>query len=290
MKKTLLTFMIIIKIIVAEIHPTLSLKGTGIGENSYEKLNITKLSFSEDKNYVNVNLENDNGEKYVLGRLEKNTEVLSVFYDDISGDTLKEVFLITRLDGKYAVEVYQEEFIQCFGTYEFDKVYPLSDYLSKIFVNEKNLNASKVRGVTKNLLPANYSSVGYWTQWEEENFYKGTDYYNGKLIAYYNYNGEKLSSIEEANNYLVDYGNNIYGIFSGSTFDGFNLLEIFQGKVEKGKIIKDGEYQLRTEGVYRRGQYVNGLEEGKWYDYLRGGAMYYYYEKGVEVKREVVDD
>ncbi len=288
MKKKFIIFIMTIFGLMAEIHPTLSLKGTGIGESSLYEWNITKLSFDQGKYFININLENDKGDKYVIGNLDKGTEVLSVFYDDISGDSLKEVFLITRFEGKYGVEVYQETYRMGYDEYEFNKVYSLSDYLSGLFADEKNLNANKVRKITKNLLPADYGTVGYWNHDQEGKFYKGIDFFNGTLVGYYTYEGEKLDNIENANNYVVHFRDNIYGRFIA--LEGYGLYEIFEGKIVEDKVIEHGKYAFSIEGAHRHGEYVNGVKEGKWYDYLRGGEMYYYYENGVEVGSEVVED
>lgn len=285
--KRILVFLIFSLGVSASVHPPLSLKGTGIAQISFEDRDITQLTFAKEGGKYRVFLADSTGKETELDAYESDREVLSVFYEDTSGNGIKEIFILTRGNGEYKVEVYSETYKLGWDMYEMGKAYALSDYLTCMFKDKKDVDAGMIRKAVKKLYPADYESFEFWTYDTEGKIYEGLDLFSGRVVGYYDFEGNNVDSLEKAQNYIVSYGNNIYGKFM--KWENFALNEIFEGKAVDGKIVYNGRYEFASDGVYRIGTYVDGVEEGEWQDYLSGSLLKIYYKNGVVIRSEPAD-
>lgn len=314
----------------AEVHPKISLDNlykTAIFEETYPKQSLSFVS----KNQIEIRVLNKKGkELYSLDKYPKEAKILSVFFEDISGEGIKELFILWNFKGKNKISVYflNNPYVSYMENgNNFVKSKYLEDLLNKRLSTKKSVDAFSVKKELENLFPINYSLYNF-NQWENiaEIFHRDKfDVFQGKIIAYYNVQDEKITNPNKAEYYYLEYAKGLYGLFIKDDILGFYLDTIFEAYEKDGKLINNGKaYSVFSEeeieinykdgiknGLYAHyfydgeimGNYIEGKKEGKWVEEEFSGnyennkkigiwinekqGIKEYYDKGLIKKKEI---
>jgi len=279
MKKIILLFILInLNLFSIEIHQKIILdevyKST-IGVGEYPK---DRLKFDEKKDLEISIVDETNQKLYVLDRMKKGTKILSVFFYDINGDGVKEVYILGQNQGKNFINIYELESPYKESLWEnikFNRVKFLENKLNIKFSNIKNLNAQTIKKELESYLPLNYNQYSF-ELWK--NSYKLFDVnkfsvLDGKFLAYYDEKKEKVETIDKASYYYVVYANGLYGKFVRVEDYGFYLDSIFEAYEKNGELVKNGLSYSVFEEEEKKINYKDGLKHGKYEHYYYDGEM-----------------
>lgn len=292
MKKVIMFIIILsLNLFGTEVHPKISLDNlykTAIFEETYPKQSLSFVS----KNQIEIRVLNKKGkELYNLDKYPKEAKILSVFFEDVSGEGIKELFILWNFKGKNRISVYflnnpYVSYVE--NENNFVKSKYLEDLLNKRLPTKRSVDATSVKKELENLLPINYSLYNF-NQWENiaEIFHRDKfDVFQGKITAYYNVKDEKILNVNKARYYYLEYGKGLYGLFIKDDIFGFYLDTIFEAYEKDGKLINNGKaYSVFSEeeieinykdgvkhGYYGHyfydgeitGNYIEGKKEGRW--------------------------
>lgn len=262
--------------IFGETHPNISLKYLqGDKEDSFLgdmiEIDRSELRFEKRDGRYTVFIYDNNGRKNSIDSFGEEREILSVFFHEISGDSLKEIFMITRYRGEYKIYSYGVSYDRF--SYYFGSLNRLNKILNNHFKNSKNLNASMVKKELKGKVPLDYGSLEFWSI-DKDSFYKGIDFLKGEFLGYYDSKGNKVKSSDKADYYLKKYKDNIYGKFE--KVESFSLTSVFEGReiTQIPYYVKQGKYRSSYGNSYEEGSYTNDIKHGNW---ETSGRMYHTY-------------
>lgn len=262
--------------IFGEIHPNISLKYLqGDKKDSFLgdmiEIDESELRFEKRDGRYTVFIYDNNDRKNPIDSFEEEREILSVFFHEISGDNLKEIFMITKYRDKYKIFSYGVNYDRF--SYSFVSLNRLNNILNNHFKNSKNLNASMVKKELIGKVPLDYGSLEFWST-DKDSFYKGIDLLKGEFLGYYDHKGNKVRSSDKADYYLRRYRENIYGKFS--KIESFSLTSLFEGRevTQPPYYIKQGKYRSSYGSSYEEGSYANNKKHGNW---EISGRMYHTY-------------
>ncbi|WP_426711203.1 toxin-antitoxin system YwqK family antitoxin [Cetobacterium sp. SF1] len=294
------------------IHPNLKLKL--YEDDSFDVNGI--LKFERNKNKYNIIFQK-NGENInsLLDKKSLNTKIKSVFLYDINGDNIREIFIIFNENGKNSLEGYSLRELPILEyeddiPFEFYKTLNIatSEKLNIKIKDVKNFNSSSAKKELKNLYPyykvVNLNNYDIWNVLEkvgEENYYGKSFYHEYELLPedyekfniqkYFKiYSLENLKFIEKiSTNRILFTDGKYYFIFFINSPGLITLEEVFQGKLENNKIIKNGKYFNSMEN----GFYENNIKVDSWngYEYFEELKRYLpikkYYSQGKIIKKEI---
>lgn len=281
--KKLLIIMILWSIsILGKVHPNISLKYLqGDKEGSFLEemidINRSELRFEKKDGRYDVFIYDSNGRKNIIDSFEEEREILSVFFYEISGDGLKEIFMITRYRDEYQIYSYGVSYDRF--SYFFGSLNKLNKVLNTHFKNSKNLNASMIKKELKGKVPLDYGSLEFWPT-DKDKFYRDIDFLKGQFLGYYDSRGNKVISSDEADYYLKRYRDNIYGKFG--KVESFSLTSVFEGRTieQPPYYVKDGRYRSSYGDGYEEGSYTNDIKHGNWEIIERMYHTYGMYDMG----------
>ena len=140
-----------------------------------------------------------------IGDIDIGAEILSVFFKDITLDGLREIFVLSRLRGKYKIYSYHIIYYMSFYYYEINE--ELDSYLNKKYEDYSGeLNAEIIKKEIGTKLLVDYMPVYF-------NFEK--KYYNGEKLAYLKSTPtgyEEVEDIKESDIYVKIYDENVFAI------------------------------------------------------------------------------
>lgn len=274
------------------------------------------LSYNKvGKNY-DVIFAKDGVDEVFLTKYSLKREIKSVFLYDINGDETKEVFIISKENEKNYLEgfclILDSGMEELYSIKTFDE--KTSKEINKKISEIKNFNASLAKDELKKYYPYYkivWSDVDYWNVkkrvGEEEYYSKGFYFqYELRLEDYKDFSlkrklkdlkiePEKTDFIGFINNegYLMKdslvgaclkkYGDYYLIFYLDPMGIEMQLLEMFQGKIEDGRVIREGKYYSEQEN----GMYSNNLKEGQWksFQWSESFKRYFpvsrYYKNGV---------
>lgn len=274
------------------------------------------LSYNKvGKNY-DVIFAKDGVDEVFLTKYSLKREIKSVFLYDINGDETKEVFIISKENEKNYLEgfclILDSGMEELYSIKTFDE--KTSKEINKKISEIKNFNASLAKDELKKYYPYYkivWSDVDYWNVkkrvGEEEYYSKGFYFqYELRLEDYKDFSlkrklkdlkiePEKADFIGFINNegYLMKdslvgaclkkYGDYYLIFYLDPMGIEMQLLEMFQGKIEDGRVIREGKYYSEQEN----GVYNNNLKEGQWksFQWSESFKRYFpvsrYYKNGV---------
>lgn len=274
------------------------------------------LSYNKvGKNY-DVIFAKDGVDEVFLTKYSLKREIKSVFLYDINGDETKEVFIISKENEKNYLEgfclILDSGMEELYSIKTFDE--KTSKEINKKISEIKNFNASLAKDELKKYYPYYkivWSDVDYWNVkkrvGEEEYYSKGFYFqYELRLEDYKDFSlkrklkdlkiePEKADFIGFINNegYLMKdslvgaclkkYGDYYLIFYLDPMGIEMQLLEMFQGKIEDGRVIREGKYYSEQEN----GMYSNNLKEGQWksFQWSESFKRYFpvsrYYKNGV---------
>lgn len=274
------------------------------------------LSYNKvGKNY-DVIFAKDGVDEVFLTKYSLKREIKSVFLYDINGDETKEVFIISKENEKNYLEgfclILDSGMEELYSIKTFDE--KTSKEINKKISEIKNFNASLAKDELKKYYPYYkivWSDVDYWNVkkrvGEEEYYSKGFYFqYELRLEDYKDFSlkrklkdlkiePEKADFIGFINNegYLMKdslvgaclkkYGDYYLIFYLDPMGIEMQLLEMFQGKIEDGRVIREGKYYSEQEN----GIYNNNLKEGQWksFQWSESFKRYFpvsrYYKNGV---------
>ncbi len=222
--------------------------------------------------------ESSKSQQYIE-KFDINTEILSVFFHEISGDSLREIFVISKLNNDYKVHAYGVTYDR--WSFYYNDLEPLTKILNETFKEEKNLNASLVKKEVDRILkiPVDIPSFENWSYSEYENI----DFLQGEFIGYFDSEGYKVEDFKDSKYYIKKFNDNIYGYFEN--LEGFQLIEVFEGKEvnEKPYIIREGKSTYYDGYLSTNGTYLNNKKHGEWEESARMYLAYGNFENGVKV-------
>lgn len=268
--------------IFGKVHPNISLKYLqGNKKDSFLgdmiEIDDSELRFEKRDGRYNIFIYDNTGRKSPIDSFEEEREILSVFFHEISGDTLKEIFMITRYKDKYEIYSYGVSYDRF--SYFFGSLNRLNNLLNNHFKNTKNLNASMVKKELKGKVPLDYGSLEFWPT-DKDSFYKGIDLLKGEFLGYYDHSGNKVKSSDKADYYLRRYRDNIYGKFE--KVESFSLTSIFEGREtdQPPYYVKQGKYRSSYGEGYEEGSYIDDTKHGNWETIERMYHTYGRYDMG----------
>ncbi|MGL5656685.1 MAG: hypothetical protein ACRCXY_07620 [Fusobacteriaceae bacterium] len=274
------------------------------------------LSYNKvGKNY-DVIFAKDGVDEVFLTKYSLKREIKSVFLYDINGDETKEVFIISKENEKNYLEgfclILDSGMEELYSIKTFDE--KTSKEINKKISEIKNFNASLAKDELKKYYPYYkivWSDVDYWNVkkrvGEEEYYSKGFYFqYELRLEDYKDFSlkrklkdlkiePEKADFIGFINNegYLMKdslvgaclkkYGDYYLIFYLDPMGIEMQLLEMFQGKIEDGRVIREGKYYSEQEN----GMYNNNFKEGQWksFQWSESFKRYFpvsrYYKNGV---------
>ena len=231
-KIILLLILINLNLFSIEIHQKISLdevyKSTiGVGEFPKDR-----IKFEEKKDLEITIVDEMNQKLYVLDRMKKGTKILTVFFYDINGDGVKEVYILGQYESKNFINIYELETPyreNLWGNIIFNRVKFLENKLNLKFSKMKNLNAQTIKKELESYLPLNYNQYSFelWKNSYKQFDMKNFNMFEGKTLSYYDENNEKVETTDKASYYYVVYANGLYGKFVKVEDYGFYLDEIF---------------------------------------------------------------
>lgn len=305
MKKLLIMLILTTSLFANTLHPNIKVKymlekGKKISDfylNDWIDVEDSQIRFKKTKQYSSGE---DVIEMYIwdsydqsetnISYFDKDIEILSVFFEDITGDSVRELFLITRMNNKYHIISYTLNYYR--ASYYFEDNMEFNKYLNDKFEDYVGeLTASLVREEVAGKLLVDYTSYSL----DGEKFYKsgeGIAYLkdtNTKENEYYSsWNTyielgeyEEIDRIDEAHIYIKSYEDNIFAVFVKSD-SGFELRELFEGrKVEELPfVVKDGRYKRKSNDFIMSGFYKNNKKDGYWEEYRHLSSEIGKYENG----------
>lgn len=310
----LFLFLLPQKLYTNNIHPDLHLKllkNVEIELNSILKFKSNKMSydiiieFPESKNSIILSKEN----------LEK--KVKSVFLYDINGDNINEIFIIFNQNNKNSLEGYSLKQIFNYTIDEenfepeFFKTLNIAtkNEIDKKIANIKNFDASSAKKELEKLFPyykvVNFNNYNQWdiiSQVGKENYYSKSFYYLYELDPsdYEIYNLQKYFNIYSLNNLtfhsyinedqILMKNDKYFFTFNIQNYGLITLEEVFEGKDENGKIIKNGKYYNSKE----YGSYTENIKNNIWTSYIYYNELERYipikltYNNGVLIQKDIL--
>lgn len=283
--------------------------------NSEKQIQGTLEFYKEGRNY-DVIFGTEGVEQVDVTRYSSKREIRSVFLYDINGDGTKEIFIISKENGKNYLEGFSLNLDNEMGELDFIKTFDekTSKEINKKISKIENFNANLAKEELKNYYPYYkivWSNVNYWDikkRVGEEEYYSKEFYFKYELREedYKNFSLRKklkdfkidiekadfIGFINNEGHLMIDSSVGAYLKKSGDYFLVFyldskgleiQLLEMFQGKIEDGRIIKQGKYYSEQEN----GMYNNNLKEGEWksFQWSTNFKRYFpvslYYKNGV---------
>lgn len=276
MKKILIFFMCLWALMAEDLHKPLPAKY--LIEKGYSSMDIYLEDWVElEKNEIRFrdpwdygykddfqiyfkNMETESEEN--IGYIDRGAEILSVFFKDITLDGLREIFVLSRLRGKYKIYSYHIIYYMSFYYYEINE--ELDSYLNKKYEDYSGeLNAEIIKKEIGTKLLVDYMPVYF-------NFEK--KYYNGEKLAYLKSTPtgyEEVEDIKESDIYVKIYDENVFAIFEKADA-GFELREVFEGEKTDNLpyFVKNGRYRREESNGSINGFYKDNLREGDWeYNY-----------------------
>lgn len=284
-----------------EIHPSISTKELiDQGYTSYDiylslwmDLNTSEIRFREavdpitDEDVIEMYLwenyvdeEDDCGIRdHKILYLPKESEIIDVFFEDITLDGFKEFFVLTRMDGRYHIKFQTIAYYR--SHYYFDGNAEFEKELNEKFGDYKELDAETIKRALEGKLLIDYESYTF----------DGKEYYQGgEKLAYLKSTEDgyvEVRSLKEGDIYVKTFGNGVYAFYNRYV-TGYDIRELFEGREmdEPPYFIRDGKYNWyeptrSIEGTYKngkkdghwiyherlttqRGMYINDLREGEW--------------------------
>lgn len=249
-------------------------------------INQSEIIFYKNENEYVMELEyifefDDESSKnqQYIENFDINTEILSVFFHEISGDSLREIFVITKLKNSYKIYAYGVNYDR--WSFYYEELNPLMTILNENLKEETNLTASLVKKEIGRIIniPIDITSINYWSYTEYENL----DFLQGEFIGYFDTDNNKLKDIKESKYYIRKLDDNLFAHIENS--EGFQLIEVFEGKEVDYKpyIIKEGKVSYYDGYFSAHGTYVNNKKHGEWEESERMYLAYGRYEEDKKV-------
>ncbi len=297
MKKLLIMLILTTFSFANTLHPNIKVKYmvnkssdlNSIYLSDWVEMETSEIRFKFNKEYgTNLDIiemylrDSYDGYENHIASFDKNLEILSVFFHDITGDNMREMFLLTRFNNKYKIISYTVMYYR--ADYYFDENIQFDKHLNNIFEDYKSsLNASIIKKELVGKILSNYNSYSF----DENKFYS-----NGETITYlrdkntpegeyfsswntYIEEGEyvEVDNIKDAHIYINKYEDNVYGVFTLSD-SGFEIRELFEGKESKELpfVIKNGKYKRNSNELLISGYYKDNIKEGYWEE---SGRLFY---------------
>lgn len=294
MKKIILLLCLLISNLVygkQPIHKDISLKYIGVKRTKFNKEDIDELKkgvlkFKKGKDSIKVVLEIPEKKKSVIKNLDINSQIIAVFFHEMTGDGLREIFILTKLKEDYKIYVFSYDMGHYTRSGFVEKEY-LEKIINNKFKDEKKLTVSKIKKQLKMITPQYFANL---TEWDMVNYYYNIDdIIFGREVYYYKDFHSPVTDKNLADYYIKKLNKNTFAKFKREN-NQFKLRIIFQGDIEGASIYNDGFYQFRDDENKSDGYYLKDMMHGKWRENKKGLISEGVYKNGRKVGKWLMFD